>query len=112
VRSSDCMRSCLSAGSSMHRLTPSKTQPSSSLRVSQRPSPWSSFFIATGSSSVPPVTDGGGKTEWMAWRRARERCRSWVLSVVCASWIKSSIYTSKRRRKVACWSASDWAHGA
>ena len=80
--SSDWMHSCFSGGSSMYHLTLSNTQPSSSLRVSQRPSPWSSFFMVTGSSLVPLVTDGGGKTEWMAWSRARQRCRSWALSVV------------------------------
>ena len=72
AQSSDCMCSCFSVGSSMHWHTPSNTQPSSSFQVSHRLSPWSSFFIMTGSSSVPPVTDGGGKTVWMAWSRARE----------------------------------------
>ena len=74
--------SYFSVGSSMHHQTPLNAQPSSSFRVSHRPSPWSSFFTATGSSLVPPVTDGGGKTEWMAWSRVHKRCSSWALSVV------------------------------
>ena len=73
---------CFSGSSSVHHLTSLNTQPSSSFQVSHRPSPWSSFFMATGSSLVPLVTDGGGKMEWMAWSRVCERCSSWALSVV------------------------------
>ena len=91
VRSSVWMWSCLSGGNSMHRLMPSKIQLRISFHVSQRPSPWRSFLSATGSSSVPPVTDGGGKTEWMPCRMAHVRWRSCAGSVHCASWMKSSM---------------------
>ena len=83
-RSLDCRHSCFSVGSSMQHLMPSNTQPRISLCMSHSPSPCRSFLRATGSSSVPPVTKGGGNTEWIPCRRARERWRNCAGSVVWA----------------------------
>ena len=82
--SSDCRRSCFSAGSLMQHLMPSNTQPRISLHMSHSLSPCHSFFSATRSSSLPPVTEGGGNTEWIPRRRAWERWRNCAGSVVWA----------------------------
>ena len=47
---------------------------------------------------MPPLMDGGGNMEWMLWRLARDRCSSWLGSLHCASWMKSSMYTSSKCR--------------
>ena len=103
--SSDCRRSCFSAGSLMQHLMPSNTQPRISLRMSHSPPPCCSFLRVTGSSSVPLVTKGGGNTEWIPCRRAWERWHNCAGSVVWARCMKSSMYTSSRCRKSdKCWS--------
>ena len=81
------MHLCFSSGSLMHHLTPSNIHPSNSLCVAHRLSPWRSFLSATGSSLVPPVTDGGMKC--MACSGVHDRCRGWEGLVVCVSWMKS-----------------------
>ena len=96
VQSFNWMHLCLSLGSLMHHLTPLNIHPSNSLHIAHRPSPWSSFLSATGSSLVPLVTDGGGRTECMAYRRACDRWRSWAGLVVCVSWMKLSMYICKK----------------
>ena len=65
VHNFSCMRLCLPAGKAMQWLIPSKIHPRISLHMSHSLSPWHSFLRATGSSSVPLVTDGGVNMEWM-----------------------------------------------